>query len=313
MRRTLALALLLLFILSAQGCGWSMPYRAARPVTLTQEHLPGSALHVDTQNGSVGVLASSEYTDVTIEAKLTCGGGTQAEADRRLREARLDASRDTSRALCIRPIFPGGRRGGDGASIAVRLPDVGDVDVNTSNGRIEISGSRGEVIVDTSNGSIDLIDHNGPATIETSNGAVHAVHTTGPLEIDTSNGRVLIESHEGMLRIDTSNGAVIVTDQAGETTIDTSNGSITLTLRPDATGPVDLDTSNSSISLTIGPAFAGPMTLRTSNASISIHDPTGVIRAQEIGKSRARLTIGGDGPESRLRTSNGRVSLTVNP
>ena len=132
-------------------------------------------------------------------------------------------------------------------------------------------------------------------------------------EIETSNGRVLVEGHEGVLFIDTSNGAVMISDQAGETSIDTSNGSITLSLHPDAAGPVELGTSNASISLTIGPAFAGSMTLRTSNGSISIHDPTGAIRAQEIGKNRAKLTIGEDGPSSRLWTSNGRITLTVRP
>jgi hypothetical protein len=311
MRRILALTSLLVLILAAQGCGWSSPFRAKKDIARTVDHVPASALHVDTHNGSVEIVASPEYGDVAIKAKLTCGGTTQAEADQRLQQARVDASRDTSRTLWIKPVFPGGRRGGDGASISVQLPQSGDVSVDTSNGSVEISGTTGQVVVDTSNGSVDLLHHDGPATIETSNGSVHALHTTGSLEIDTSNGRVLVESHGGALRIDTSNGAVVVTDQAGETTIDTSNGSITLTLRPDATGPVVLDTSNSSISLTIGPAFAGSMTVRTSNGSISIHDPVGTVRTREIGKSRAEFIIGADGPPSRLITSNGRISLTV--
>jgi DUF4097 and DUF4098 domain-containing protein YvlB len=313
MRRILALASLLVFVLALPGCGWSSPFRATREIARTLDHMPGSALQLDTHNGCVKIMASPEYSDVRIEAKLTCGGTTQAEADQRLQEARLDTSRDTARALWIKPVFPGGRRGGDGASISVRLPQSAGVSVDTSNGSVEISGTTGQVVVDTSNGSVDLVHHDGPATIETSNGSVHAVHTTGSLEIDTSNGRVLVESHAGALRIDTSNGAVVVTDQAGETTIDTSNGSITLTLRPDAAGPAVLDTSNSSISLTVGSAFAGSMTVRTSNGSISIHDPTGVIRAQEIGKNHATLVIGEDGPSSRLTTSNGRVSLTIKP
>jgi hypothetical protein len=313
MRRTLTLASLVVLILAVQGCGCSTPFRATKAVDQTLDHIPGTALHVDTHNGTVEIMASPEYSDVTIAAKLTCGGSTQAEADERLAGTRLDASRDTSRTLWIKPIFPEGRRGGDGASVSVHLPGCGSADVSTSNGAVEVSGTSGRVVVHTSNGHIDLMNHDGPAVIDTSNGPVHAVHTSGALEIDTSNGRVLVESHEGPLRIDTSNGAVIVTDQSGEATIDTSNGSITLTLRPDAAGPVVLDTSNSSISLTIGPAFAGAMTLRTSNGSISIHDPNGVIRAQEIGRNRAELVIREEGAPSRLITSNGRISLTVKP
>jgi len=311
MRRLLLIAPLSVIMLVLAGCHCGS--RATRTVTQTLDHAPGSAVRVDTHNGAVEVVASRDYSDVTIEAKLTCGGATQAEAEQRVQQARLDASRDTSRTLWIKPVFPGSRRSGDGASFSVRLPNAGDVMIETSNGRVEVSGTRGRVVIDTSNGAVDLIDHQGEAVIDTSNGAVHAVHTTGSVEIETSNGRVLVESHEGTLWIDTSNGAVTVTDQAGETTIDTSNGSITLTLRPDAGGPVQLDSSNSSISLTIGPTFAGAMTLRTSNGSISIHDLAGTIRSQDVGKNHAKLTIGEGGSSSRLSTSNGRIVLTVAP
>jgi len=311
MRRLLWIAPLSIILIALAGCHHG--FRATRTASQALDHMPASAIHVDTHNGAVEVVASSDHSEVAIEARLTCGGATQAEADQRLQQARIDASRDTSRVLWIRPVFPGGRRGGDGASFSVRMPDAGNVMIETSNGRVEVSGTRGRVAIDTSNGSVDLIDHEGPAVIDTSNGAVHVVHTAGSMEIETSNGRVLVEDHEGGLWIDTSNGVVTVTGQTGKTTIDTSNGSITLSLRPDAAGPVELGTSNSSISLTVGSAFAGAVTLRTSNGSISIHDPTGAIRAQQISKNHAKLTIGEGGSSSRLWTSNGRIVLTVAP
>lgn len=295
MRRLFALASLLVLVFAVQGCGWSSPFKASTTVTQTVDHLPGSALKVETLNGRVDVLVSEATEHVVIDARLRCGGSTQVEADQRLPQARLDVSRDTARTLWIKPVFPGGRRNGDSASISVKLPDVDGVTIKTSNGAVFVRDTAGKLVVDTSNGAISVTDHDGNALIDTSNGSIRVTRLRGDLVADTSNGSVDVDELAGSARVDTSNGPII------------------FSLIPDQAGPIELDTSNGSISLTIGPAFSGAMTLRTSNGSISIHDPTGVIRSQEIGKNRAKLTIGEGGSSSRLSTSNGRITLTVRP
>lgn len=295
MRRLMSLALVLPLLVALQACSFYFDGLAKARTTLSQtaEHVPGSGLVVKTRNGRVEVIADPQRSDVAIEARLKCVGLTQEEADDRLAQARISVTRGLDGVLLIKPIFPGGARSGDGASISIVLPDADGVELDTSNGSVTARGLTGKLVIDTSNGSVDVVNHRGSA------------------EIDTSNGRVEVIDLAGSLLIDTSNGSVHVENLAGPATIDTSNSSIVLSLGADQSGPLDLDTSNGSIRVRVGQGFVGPVTLDTSNGSIAVTDRLGRIATKTIGKTGGRIVVGEGGDPSRLDTSNGRIEFTI--
>jgi DUF4097 and DUF4098 domain-containing protein YvlB len=275
--RTLLLTVIVASLFALTGCNWTMnSQRAKRTIDQTVEHIASSSVMVDTVNGSVEVEASSQYLDVSVHARITCSGATRAEAEQRVADATVEIKRDTSRTLTVKPIFPGGFRNGDGASFVVRLPAAEGVNVDSSNGSVRITGTRGDLVV------------------------------------DTSNGPVVVEQHDGPVRVDTSNGPVTVRDATGKVNVDTSNGPIEVMLSADNPGPMRVDTSNGSIRATVGRAFTGRMTLDTSNGSVTIRDKTNRIVERVGDRDHAEIVVGEPGAASSLLdTSNGGITLVV--
>jgi DUF4097 and DUF4098 domain-containing protein YvlB len=98
-------------------------------------------------------------------------------------------------------------------AIAVRGTSIaGNLDLRTSNGRIQVDTASPGVVLRTSNGSVRVRGTHERVEAESSNGAVDAVVTgAGPARIRTSNGSVRLEvtgAYAGALDVSTSNGTV---------------------------------------------------------------------------------------------------------
>ncbi|MHC5001681.1 MAG: DUF4097 family beta strand repeat-containing protein [Planctomycetota bacterium] len=266
--RVVAAALLVL-----AGCGPS--FRAQRSMSTSAEHLAGTGIVVDSRNGSVRVIGDSASSGVTIDARLACGGATQAEADERVAAASIGVERTSDRTLRIEPVFPGGPRQNDGASITVTIPDAAGVRIHTSNGRVEVE------------------------------------RLAGRLDVDTSNGRVTVDAQGGAVDVRTSNGPVEIRGGRGPVRVDTSNGSVDVRLVGDGRGPVQVNTSNGSIALAVGEAFAGRVRMSTSNGTVRVSDDAGRVRSTDLGRTRGAVVVGDGGEPSALYTSNGSVRLII--
>lgn len=96
----------------------------------------------------------------------------------------------------------------------IKVPDGVIVEeVKTSNGEIEISGTRGDVRLMTSNGEIYVSDVMGSVSAQTSNGEIEIKRATAVLEANTSNGEIAVEIYdvpEGGTDISSSNGSIDV-------------------------------------------------------------------------------------------------------
>jgi hypothetical protein len=279
-------------VVSLAGCGWT-PYRANGTRSKVVDHIAGADLDVQTQNGLVEVLIDASRSHVTIESTITCDGHTQAEADQRLADTRLIVERRTDRTLMIRPEFPPGALSNDGARITVRMPDVGAVNVKTSNGRIELNSAAGQATLATSNGKVLVSDHR------------------GPLHISTSNGRIDITDLHGDIDARTSNGPVRITHAQGRIDVDTSNGRIDCVMAATARGPVNLETSNGSIHLTVGTGFAGRLDMHTSNGRVDVEGSLDAARHVVMKEKSGYVEMAEGTGRSDLRSSNGSITLTI--
>lgn len=125
------------------------------------------------------------------------------------------------------------------------------------------------------------------ARVVTGNGAVSVAGLAGEVVLDTGNGAVTARQINGRVEIDTSNGSVEVEDVQGGVTAETSNGA--LRVRRIA-GACELDTSNGRV---YAEEIGGDLEAETSN---------GAIVAELTGPAARRVD---------LRTSNGRIELTV--
>lgn len=255
-----------LMSIPALGCGFLVPpVEATRTSSLA--HTAGSAVSVETENGSIMVSASPTAKDVTVVAKL------KGQTQERLDATRVLAERGADNALKIYVKWPDDRReSNEGCSLEVTLPDARGATLRTSNGSITLAGASGSADLKTSNGSVTLKRHDGDVKIKTSNGAVSAEGITGAASADTSNGAItmrLSPSSAGPVELESSNGSVTVAvgqGFSGQMSVKTSNGSVTV---PSGSGVVVRERTKKSATLAFGEG-GKESKIKTSNGSVTV-------------------------------------------
>ncbi|MFN8640000.1 MAG: DUF4097 family beta strand repeat-containing protein [Dehalococcoidia bacterium] len=175
-----------------------------------------------------------------------------------------------------------------GAHIEVQVPRGSSVNVDSSNGGVDIAGTFEVSRIKASNGAVRVAGATGATTIEVSNGRVGVERHTGDLAILTSNGAIeVVDQRGGALRLETSNGAIRFDGaiEGGDNTFETSNAAIEVAVRGTPSFILDASTSNGSV----GSRFAvlegtkaqgkltgrvgdglGRLVLRTSNGPIEV-------------------------------------------
>lgn len=184
---------------------------------------PGAALEVDTNNGAVRIEPGGQ-DQIEISAKI------RSTSQERLAATQVAVDYGSDNVVRIGVDWPNGmREKRESCSFVILVPQASGVDVETSNGRIEVAGMAGLAKVRTSNGRIEVKDHEGPVDAKTSNGRVTVNGANGRVDVRTSNGRIEVARPGGPVDAQTSNGSItliVPQDFGGVITCDTSNGSI---------------------------------------------------------------------------------------
>ena len=158
------------------------------------------------------------------------------------------------------------------AKIEITAPSNTQIDLRTSNGRIEAHG----------------FEQSGAA--KTSNGRIVLENVKGDFKAETSNGSIEIEGFEGAADLKTSNGSITfsgVLTQGSENRMRTSNGNINVTLEGTPSVELDASTSNGSVTSDLPITTTGRVdenhlvgTIGNGDAELSIDTSNGSIRVQ---------------------------------
>lgn len=213
------------------------PQRFTDDFTVTESI---ATIELDDANGSVTVIGSEGTTEVTVERTVSYLGdrdiGDTHDVDGDVLELG-DCGRFCSVDYVVEAPAGVDVRGKT-SNGAIELTEVGEVDVGTSNGRVELEDVSGQVDVETSNGRIIGRDLNGDGVrASTSNGGIELeLGEAQDVAASTSNGAIELSVPEATYRVtaETSNGSTeigVADDPDGEFELDlrTSNGSITVT------------------------------------------------------------------------------------
>jgi len=234
-------------------------------------------LVVSSQNGYVEVKAGSD-NEVHVDATLK-------GADRLEYEVRQEGDTITVTSRRIRRVLFGF---GTGADVTITVPTSTVVDLDTSNGRIEVAGIHGSGSLNTSNGRIVLED------------------VVGDFVGDTSNGSITIDRMEGSARLSTSNGGVDVQDVVGEFDIETSNGRISFSGELIPGGRNRLESSNGRVTVELQGVPSVTVDASTSRGDVTSALPVLVTVMRD---KQLKGTIGDGEADLRIRTSNGDITI----
>jgi hypothetical protein len=200
-----------------------------------------------------------------------------------------------------------GHDGRQRLTVEVRMPKNADLQLQTSNGAVDVASLNGDIGIHTSNGRIRAEQLSGTMDIGSSNGAIALETLQGTLKVHTSNGAISATGVDGKCGLYTSNGRIEVTGRFDSLDISSSNGAVTARAESGShmSSAWTIRTSNSRIDLSVPTDLKATLNANTSNGGITVELPVTVQGFQ----SRTRLagTINGGGPELSISTSNGSM------
>lgn len=230
----------------------------------TYEVGSGTKLNIHNINGSVEIsLWNKNYVDVYAVKKTRHG-------EEELNKIEIDVNIDAGDMNIITKRLDENVRASVDYDIKVPVNVVVNR-IDNSNGKIELTGTKGDSVLHTSNGKIVVTNVNGLVSARTSNGRINISGTTGLLKAKTSNGNIEAEI-------------------------------------PDInTDGLEIITSNGSIDLYLPGSLNADVEMKTSNGRISLHDIQ--ILTSEMSKSYVKGKIGDGGNNICVKTSNGKINL----
>jgi hypothetical protein len=263
MKQLLILAGILTMLLFS-GLNGCIGQFATETITNMYEANDQTVITVSNFNGQVDITGWNGATVMVTAVKKTSVG--QADL------ANINISVTTSdNHLDIKTIYTGPSTTQPSVDMTLKVPYNVTIDtVETSNGPIHLSSTKGDTI------------------LSTSNGAIFVNHVTGFVSAATSNAYIEIKGATGVTGAHTSNAAISCEVHAirDNCSIDTSNAAITVYLNPLLNATVDAATSNAKV------------TVQGITLNVSLLEETHVIG-----------TLGTDGQRIEVRTSNANMYL----
>ncbi len=237
---------------------------------------------IRSKNGNIRCVAGA-VSEIEVKAEITARAMTVEQAEAQLEQISIDRT-ETEDAAEIVANVPRGVSGG--VSFSVTVPFELALNLDSSNGTIEVTGVSGDVKCDTSNGNARVIDCIGTVDVKTSNGQiVLESESLANVRARTSNGNVQLKGRlvPGSHEVHTSNGSIQV-ELAGTpvtVTATTSNGSIT----------ADGQTLKKGEAVTLGLANDSADASDAAQATLSLHTSNGSIQILHRGAEQESSTL----------------------
>jgi DUF4097 and DUF4098 domain-containing protein YvlB len=180
----------------------------------------GSQVRLTNVNGAV-TFEAWDRNEVQIHAEKQVKAGNAEDARKAMAQVKIDVAQGAD-GLRIDTKLP---RKGDGVfdwlfgnqininvTYKVRVPRRAALDVETVNGGVQVTGTRGKANVETTNGGIEVTDVQGNLTLETVNGGIDVRRSAGALRAESTNGHIDAEltdlPADSELRLTSTNGGI---------------------------------------------------------------------------------------------------------
>lgn len=127
------------------------------------------------------------------------------------------------------------------------------------------------------------------------------------LTLSNTNGTIEVRDMTGELQLSTTNGRILGKNLEGNTRAETTNGQVSLDFSAIGSDGITAETTNGRVEITLAKSIKARVNARVTNGAISAEDLPLAITEQS--RRRLTATMNGGGPEIRVETTNGGVSL----
>jgi hypothetical protein len=185
--------------------------------------------------------------------------------------------------------------GSNHTEVKIETPAKLELDGQSANGAIAVSGTAGAVHLKTNDGAI----------------ALNSV--AGTLDLVSSNGSLAIHRSSGSLNVRTSDGSVQADGRFDTIQLHSSNGSVQLDLDPNTrlTGPSTIETADGSVIVRVPHDLAAAVSMSSSDGNVVCELPlmTQSYSTHHGPSSHIEGTLNGGGAPLSLRAANGNIIL----
>lgn len=127
------------------------------------------------------------------------------------------------------------------------------------------------------------------------------------LTLSNTNGNIQVRDMTGDLRLETTNGRIRGVNLSGSTRAESTNGEVDLDYASLGENGVIAETTNGRVVVTMPKTQKARISVRVTNGGIDTDNLT--LETSEKSRKRLTATVNGGGPEVRLETTNGGVSI----
>ncbi len=316
----------------AAALALGLPFTAAALTVSTNRTFtaaPGGTLVIEADRGSIQVLtAETNSVSVTVDRELNRSSDEKAQAvldDHKLTFAEEGGTITVKARLPKTEGIWNRRTAGLNVKYTVTVPSKFNLTLNTAGGNIAVADLTGTVRLRTAGGSIRVAKVDGPVKADTAGGNITVEAATGAVEADSAGGSVKLGKLGGTTTAETAGGSIRIETTSAPVKASASGGSIVV---DGASAPLRLETAGGSVTARFTGKPDGASSVECAGGSITIYAGAGVgfeVDAESTGgsvrcdlpretsgkpsKNELRGQIAGGGPELKLRSVGGSISL----
>jgi len=194
--------------------------------------------------------------------------------------------------------------------IEVRMPQQGDLQVNTGDGPVETSGLSGTLNVHTGDGSVKANNLDGTMDLHTSDGGITVDTLKGDIKLRTGDGSIEARELDGKVEADSGDGHIRLVGRFEALNVRTSDGSVDTRVLPGSRMATawTLRTGDGSVDISLPADFQADINATTGDGHISLGVPVTV--EGTFSRSEVRGKMNGGGQTLTIHTGDGSIRLT---
>ena len=191
----------------------------------------------------------------------------------------------------------------------VRMPKNANLQLESRDGRVELSNLNGKIVVHTSDGAVNASKLSGSIDIRTKDGDITADALTGAFALDSGNGKVSGTALEGKCEVFTRSGSIHLAGRFDSLDLKSENGAITARAEPGSkiVSTWSIETKDGSVNVEVPKNFQANLDAKTEDGHVYLGIPVSAVG--ETGKKAVHGTLNGGGPSLYIRTADGSIHL----
>jgi len=263
-------------------------------------------VRVETNDGSVHIVTSPGSKQVEFHVQYN---GYELDKD-----LRVDSRQDGDRVeLTARVTGHWGISWGHNSRnlhIEVRMPSVGDAEVDTGDGAVDSQSLDGSLKIHTGDGSVRASAVTGNLDVDTGDGSITVEGAKGTIRLHSGDGHIDARGLDGNLEATSGDGHVTVAGRFDSLTLKTGDGSIDAHALPGSkmSSGWNVHTGDGSVDFALPSDIQADIDASTRDGHISMGIP--VMVDGTFSKSQIHGKMNGGGQPLTITTGDGSIRLS---